>query len=103
METDSKATDGPTEARDATAGDFSQPPCSESPRLPCHDCGKPSTGRLLMNIHVAGDFQYLCSDCQEENDPDGVMQEPCSRCHGSGIEWEGWNCEQCDGSGTDDF
>ncbi|HRJ73361.1 MAG TPA: hypothetical protein PLS03_14145 [Terrimicrobiaceae bacterium] len=70
---------------------------------PCHDCGKPSTGRLLMNIHVAGDFQYLCADCQEENDPDGVMQEPCSRCHGSGIEWEGWNCEQCDGSGTDDF
>ena len=69
----------------------------------CHDCGKPTTGPLLMNIHIAGDFQYLCPDCKEENDPDDVMQEPCPRCRGSGIEWEGWNCEYCDGAGTADF
>ena len=56
-----------------------------------------------MNVNVAGDFQYLCPDCKEDNDPDDVMQEPCPRCHGSGLEWEGWNCEYCDGYGTADF
>lgn len=66
---------------------------------PCHDCGKPTHGPLLMNRHVAGDFQYLCAECLEENDPEDVMVEPCPRCGGNGIEWEGWNCEYCDGSG----
>ena len=75
-------------------------PCSTHP---CHDCGKPTTAPLLMNVNVAGDFQYLCPDCKEDNDPDDVMQEPCPRCHGSGLEWEGWNCEYCDGYGTADF
>ena len=29
-------------------------------------------------------------------DVDEVM---CPRCHGSGREWEGWECELCDGDG----
>lgn len=53
-----------------------------------------------MNATCAGEFQYLCADCREENDPDGVMEPPCPRCHGSWKEWEGWDCEYCDGSGT---
>lgn len=41
--TDSQATDGPTEARDATAGDFSRPPCSAdfTFRIPATDGGLP--------------------------------------------------------------
>jgi hypothetical protein len=70
---------------------------------PCHDCGRPSTGELLMNTTVVGDYQYLCADCREENDPENVMHPPCPNCHGSGREVEGWDCEYCDGLGTDDF
>lgn len=69
----------------------------------CHDCKKRGNWPLLMNTTVVGDMQYLCPDCLEENDPDGVMQSPCPQCGGSGREWEGWNCEYCDGTGTDDF
>lgn len=32
-----------------------------------------------------------------------VMEQPCPACGGSGRELEGWNCEECDGSGTWDF
>jgi len=67
---------------------------------PCHDCGEESDGVRLMNTQVANDFQYLCSDCREEHDPEGVMQEPCFNCGGSGREWEGWDCETCQGTGT---
>ena len=28
---------------------------------------------------------------------DGI---PCPRCGGSGLEWEGWDCEYCDGAGV---
>lgn len=70
---------------------------------PCHDCGKVGKWPLLMNRCVTGDFQRLCPDCLEENDPDGVMVSPCPHCRGSGREWEGWDCEYCDGTGTDDF
>ena len=47
--------------------------------------------------------EHVCPDCREENDPDNVMQTPCPKCHGSGREWEGWDCEYCDGMGTDEF
>jgi len=72
----------------------------ETTTKPCHDCGRPSTGILWMNTQVSGDFQYLCADCKEDNDPDCVMQEPCYECGGTGTTVEGWNCEWCDGSGT---
>ena len=70
---------------------------------PCGDCGKDGEWPLLMNTSVAGLYQYLCPDCREENDPDNVMQTPCPKCHGSGREWEGWDCEYCDGMGTEEF
>lgn len=70
---------------------------------PCSDCGKEGAWPLLMNTTVSGMFQHLCPDCREENDPDNVMAAPCPRCHGSGREWEGWDCEYCDGMGTDEF
>ena len=70
---------------------------------PCHDCGAVGDWPLMMNTTCAGDFQRLCPDCLEANDPDNVMQAPCPKCGGSGTEWEGWNCEYCDGSGTLDF
>lgn len=69
----------------------------------CHDCGELGNWPLLMNTCVSGDFQYLCPDCREENDPDNVMQEPCSYCNGSGHEMEGWPCDDCDGTGTAEY
>ncbi len=69
----------------------------------CHDCKAVGDWPLLMNTTVVGDYQRLCPDCRDENDPYGVMCSPCPECGGSGREWEGWNCEYCDGTGTDDF
>ena len=69
----------------------------------CHDCGKLGDWPLLMNTTVSGDYQCLCPDCRDQNDPDDVMQQPCPHCNGSGTEWEGWNCEHCDGDGTIEF
>ena len=70
---------------------------------PCADCGKEGEWPFLMNSTVSGHFEHLCPDCREENDPENVMKEPCSHCGGSGREWEGWDCEYCDGTGCDEF
>jgi len=68
---------------------------------PCSDCGKPSTGEILMNVQVAGDYRYLCAACREEaNLLETTFEEPCPRCNGSGTEWEGWDCDDCGGIGT---
>jgi len=36
---------------------------------------------------------------EEPDEPDVV----CPRCNGSGLEWEGWPCEYCEGIGTLDI
>jgi hypothetical protein len=45
--------------------------------------------------------QYLPDDFADGYDdylPDEDCVE-CPKCHGSGIEWEGWPCEYCEGVG----
>jgi len=32
-----------------------------------------------------------------------IYAEPCYECWGSGHTWEGWECDACQGSGTNDF
>jgi hypothetical protein len=35
-----------------------------------------------------------------EDDPDYEDERvECPSCHGSGLEWEGWDCEYCEGYG----
>jgi DnaJ-class molecular chaperone len=49
-------------------------------------------------------FVHLCTDCLEEaNLMETIYERPCPHCHGTGREWEGWDCDHCDGSGTDDY
>lgn len=33
-------------------------------------------------------------ECEDDD-----LSVPCPNCHGSGREWEGWECEYCDGNG----
>jgi len=72
--------------------------------VPCSDCGKPSNGIRYMHVQVSGMFVRLCDDCLEEaNLMETIYAQPCYHCGGSGREWEGWDCEHCDGTGTDDY
>lgn len=57
-----------------------------------------------MHVQVGGLFVRLCSDCLEDaNLLETIYAEPCCECHGSGHAWEGWECEECGGSGTSDY
>jgi len=44
--------------------------------------------------------QSCACGCLEDAEDDTV---PCPKCHGSGLEWEGWPCYFCEGMGTLDF
>lgn len=97
METDQSTNQSPATDSPAVAG---------CPAPLCSDCGKnpaiPDT--IYMHVQVHGLFVRLCSDCLEEaNLEQEIYAEPCPRCHGSGTEWEGWDCEYCDGTGTFDY
>jgi len=35
----------------------------------------------------------------EDDGVDGVHRFTCDECNGSGREWEGWPCGECDGTG----
>jgi hypothetical protein len=47
----------------------------------------------------------ICSRCECPWDAEGECGcepdwcEKCPRCAGSGLEWEGWYCEYCEGTG----
>jgi hypothetical protein len=47
----------------------------------------------------------ICSRCEcpwDESDECGCepdYREKCPSCGGTGLEWEGWDCELCEGTG----
>ena len=49
--------------------------------------------------------EEICAACELPFDKDGECgcepdwRERCPKCRCSGLEWEGWDCEMCDGTG----
>lgn len=44
------------------------------------------------------DIEEIFQEYDDGERPD-VENSKCFACNGTGISWEGWDCEECDGLG----